>query len=326
MTAPSESKVALCPGLPVLVTGGGGFIGSHLVDALLTQSARVRVLDDFSTGRRENLAHCLDRIELIEDDIRDLAVCRKACKGVETVFHQAALGSVPRSLEDPAATIAVNVGGSTNIFTAARDNGVRRVVYASSSSVYGDSQLLPKREGQEGQPWSPYAASKRMTEDIAVVFSRCFDLELIGLRYFNVYGPRQRPDGPYAAVIPRFFSSLLDRQPVTIYGDGEQSRDFTYVDNAVRANLLAMDGDTEPGSVFNVGIGERITINELYAAVAEHLDSDLEPDYAAERAGDVKHSQASLDRIRAALGYEPVVGWREGLGVTLDWYRAHGWV
>jgi nucleoside-diphosphate-sugar epimerase len=195
--------------LPVLVTGGAGFIGSHLVDALLERGARVRVLDNFATGRRENLAHSIGRIELMEGDIRDAATCGRACDGVAVVFHQAALGSVPRSMKDPATTIAVNVGGTANVFAAARDAKVSRVVYASSSSVYGDSDKLPKREGEEGKPLSPYALSKVMNEQLADVFTLCFGVELIGLRYFNVYGPRQDPQGPYAAVIPRFFAAVL---------------------------------------------------------------------------------------------------------------------
>ncbi len=213
-------------GRRTLVTGGAGFIGSHLVDALLARNARVTVLDDLSTGRLENLGGNLDRITFLRGDVRDLQTCRRACQGADLVFHQAALGSVPRSMADPASTFAVNVGGMANVLTAARDAFVRRIVYASSSSVYGDSETLPKREGDEGRPLSPYALSKSTCEEVAAVFARCFGMDLVGLRYFNVYGPRQDPEGPYAAVVPRFFAAALAGEPPVVHGDGEQSRDF----------------------------------------------------------------------------------------------------
>ncbi|MFP5287555.1 MAG: NAD-dependent epimerase/dehydratase family protein, partial [Thermoanaerobaculia bacterium] len=234
-------------GVSVLVTGGAGFIGSHLVDALVARGARVRVLDDLSTGRRENLQDA----ELIEGDIRNPEICRAACEGVEYVFHQAALGSVPRSLIDPGASIAVNVTGTANVFAAARE--ARRVIYASSSSVYGDGETVVKREGEEGRPLSPYAASKAMGEELAEVFGRCYGQELIGLRYFNVYGPRQSPDGPYAAVVPRLFQACREGEAPVIHGDGEQSRDFTWVGDAVLANLLAAGAPPEAcGRAYNV--------------------------------------------------------------------------
>ena len=247
-------------GVRVLVTGGAGFIGSHLVDALVGVGARVKVLDNLSGGRLENLASSRSALEFIEGDIRDGRACAAACEGTQVVFHQAALGSVPRSLAEPATSIAVNVGGTANVFAAARDAGVRRIVYASSSSVYGDSAILPKQEGQEGLPLSPYALSKKMNEELADVFGRSYGLEFIGLRYFNVYGPRQDPNGPYAAVIPRFFSANIKGEPAVIYGDGEQSRDFTFVADAVRANLFAAVADRRAsGAAYNVGGGARTT-------------------------------------------------------------------
>jgi nucleoside-diphosphate-sugar epimerase len=308
-------------GVQVLVTGAAGFIGSHLVDALLERGATVRVLDNLSTGRRSNLAHCLDRIELLEGDIRDLPTCKAACRGVHYVFHQAALGSVPRSMKDPATTVAVNVGGTTNVFAAARDAGVARVVYASSSSVYGDSQTLPKREGEEGRPLSPYALSKVMNEELAAIFARCFSLQLVGLRYFNVYGPRQDPDGPYAAVLPRFFKAYLRGEAPVIYGDGEQSRDFTYVGDAVQANLLAAGAPADAcGRAYNVAGGQRVTVNELCDAVRRQLGGGRDPERTAERPGDVKHSLADLSRTHAALEYAPALDLDAGLAVAREYY------
>jgi nucleoside-diphosphate-sugar epimerase len=314
-------------GLDVLVTGGAGFIGSHLVDALVERGSRVRVLDDLSTGRRENLAAVLERIELVEGDIRDPEACRRAAEGVRVVLHQAALGSVPRSMEDPATTIAVNVSGTANVFAAARrstrEGGAARVVYASSSSVYGDSEALPKREGEEGRPLSPYALSKAMDEELAQVFGTAFGMELVGLRYFNVYGPRQDPAGPYAAVVPRFFAACRAGEAPLIHGDGEQSRDFTYVADAVAANLLAAAAPAAAcGRAYNVAGGRRSTINEL-AAEIRHLTRAWagpcpEPVHADTRPGDVRHSLADLTAARDALGYEPRVPLPEGLARTAE--------
>ena len=298
----------------VLVTGGAGFIGSHLVDALVALGARVRVMDDLSNGKTENLEDSRAHIEFLEADIRDVRACAAACLGTSVVFHQAALGSVPRSIADPAATIAVNVGGTANVFAAARDAGVRRVVYASSSSVYGDSEALPKREGEEGRPLSPYALSKRMNEELAEVFTRGYGMEIVGLRYFNVYGPRQDPNGPYAAVIPRFFEASLRGEEVTIYGDGEQSRDFTFVADAVAANLMAAESPAEScGAAYNVGGGERTTVNALARLVSAAAGCALAPRHESPRPGDVAHSLADLTRVRAALGYVPRVGLAQGL-------------
>jgi nucleoside-diphosphate-sugar epimerase len=306
----------------VLVTGGAGFIGSHLVDALVGAGARVRVLDDLSSGRRENLASSLGRIELIEGDIRDPRACAAACEGARVVFHQAALGSVPRSIADPATSISVNVAGTATVFAAARDAGARRVVYASSSSVYGDSAALPKAEGGEGRPLSPYAVSKRMNEELADVFGRCYGMEFVGLRYFNVYGPRQDPNGPYAAVIPRFFSANLKGEPAVIYGDGEQSRDFTFVADAVRANLLAAAAPPEAcGAAYNVGGGARTTVNDLARALQGILGGPA-PRHEPPRAGDVAHSLADLARAAKGLGYAPTVALSEGLRRALDHYAA----
>lgn len=308
--------------VPVLVTGGAGFIGSHLVDALVQRGARVRVLDDFSTGLRDNLEHHLEtqdeQVDLHEGDIRDPDVCRRALDGVRCVFHQAALGSVPRSLKDPATTVAVNVTGTANVFAAARDAGVRRVVYASSSSVYGDSTSLPKREGEEGTVLSPYALSKQVDEELADVFGRCFGLELIGLRYFNVYGPRQRPDGPYAAVIPRFFAAALAGEPPVIHGDGLQSRDFTFVADAVGANLAAAGAPHEAcGRVYNVAPGGRTTILDVARRIRE-LSGGPEPVHVEPRPGDVRHSKADASAARDALGFTARVELSDGLAATLD--------
>jgi nucleoside-diphosphate-sugar epimerase len=307
----------------VLVTGAAGFIGSHLVDALLERGAIVRTLDDYSTGRLENLAHCRDRIEMVEGDIRDLPTCRGACAGSDFVFHEAALGSVPRSIENPATTVGVNVCGMANLLAAARDAKVRRVIYASSSSVYGDSSALPKREGEEGTPLSPYAASKVMNEELAAVFGRCYGMELIGLRYFNVYGPRQDPDGPYAAVIPRFFKAYAAGLSPVIHGDGEQSRDFTFVADAVAANLQAAAAPRSAlGRAYNVASGRRSTVNELACAVREVLGGGSEAKYESPRPGEVRHSVADLSLARKELGYAPAVDLAEGLSRSRPHYLA----
>lgn len=308
--------------VPVLVTGGAGFIGSHLVDALVERGARVRVLDDLSTGRRENLAQLGARVELVEGDIRDVAVCRRAVEGVRYVFHQAALGSVPRSMEDPATTIDINVGGTTNVFAAARDAKVARLVYASSSSVYGDSETLPKREGDEGRLLSPYAYSKQANEDLADVFARCFGMELVGLRYFNVYGPRQDPEGPYAAVVPRFFAAALRGEAPVIYGDGEQSRDFTWVGDAVGANLAAAAAPREAcGRAYNVGAGGATTVRELAAAIRAATGSSAEPRFEPERPGDIRHSLADTRALQDATGFVPSMPVREGIARSAAYYR-----
>lgn len=307
----------------VLVTGGAGFIGSHLVDGLLALGARVRVLDNLATGHRENLAHCSSDIEFLEGDIRDRDTCHRAAAGCTFVFHQAALGSVPRSVQDPATSFAVNVQGTVNLVSAAKDAGVTRLVYASSSSVYGDSPKLPKIVGEEGKPLSPYAATKQMNEQIASVFATSYGLESIGLRYFNIYGARQDPEGPYAAVIPRFFKAALLGEPMTIFGDGEQSRDFTHVSDAVQANLKAAAADAQAcGRAYNVAAGHATSVNELAREIARLCDSPSEPSYEPPRAGDVKHSLADLEQTTHALGYQPGLDLADGLAASLDHYRS----
>lgn len=310
-------------GTRVLVTGGAGFIGSHLVDGLLSQGAEVRVLDNLATGHLENLAHCRSDIEFLQGDIRDLEICRKAAESCAMVFHQAALGSVPRSVKDPSTSFEVNVQGTVNVVTAAKDAGANRLVYASSSSVYGDSPKLPKCVGEEGKPLSPYAATKQINEQIAGVFATSYGLEAIGLRYFNIYGARQDPEGPYAAVIPRFFKAALSGEPMTIYGDGEQSRDFTHVSDAVQANLMA--GGAEPaacGRAYNIAAGRATSVNVLAREIAELCDSPSQPSYEPPRAGDVKHSLADLIQTTAAIEYQPSVTLAAGLAASLDHYRS----
>lgn len=306
----------------VLVTGGAGFIGSNLVDELLARGAKVKVLDNLATGFRHNLAHVEDQIDWVEADMRDVDACQRACDGAEVMFHQAALGSVPRSLQDPATSIAVNVAGTSNLFAAARDAKVRRIVYASSSSVYGDHPALPKKEGQEGRVLSPYAASKKMCEDLADIYGRSFDLELVGLRYFNVYGPRQSPQGAYAAVIPLFFDAYKQAKTPTIFGDGETSRDFTFVKDAVRANLLAASAPAKAcGMAYNVAAGQRTTLNQLAEQIRKLMHHGPPPRHTNERPGDVRHSLADLSKVRQGLGYMPQFDLAQGLAETAKDFR-----
>ncbi len=305
-----------------LVTGGAGFIGSHIVDELLARAQRVRVLDNFATGKRENLAHCLERIELIEGDIRDLDTCRRACDGVDFVLHQAALGSVPRSIEDPLTSHEVNVTGTVKMLVAARDAGVKRFVYAASSSTYGDHPGLPKVEERIGNPLSPYAVTKYADELYAQVFGRCYGMETIGLRYFNVFGPRQDPYSQYAAVIPLFVSALLRGKAPTINGDGEQTRDFTFVANAVDANLRACTAPGEAvGEIFNIACGERTSLLQVYAELQRLLGTDIRPIHGPPRRGDVRDSLADTSKARRMLGYQGDVKFREGLQRSIEWYR-----
>jgi nucleoside-diphosphate-sugar epimerase len=304
-------------GSTVLVTGGAGFIGSHLVDRLLRDGHRVRILDNFATGRRENIAHVAGDVELVEGDIRSYERAHNAVRGCELVFHQAALPSVPRSVQDPLTSNEANVTGTLNVLLASRDEGVRRVVQASSSSVYGPTEELPKREEMPALPIAPYAVAKLAAEAYGRAFFRVYGLETVALRYFNVFGPRQDPRSEYAAVIPSFATSLLGGQRPVVFGDGEQSRDFTYVDNTVDANVLAAGAADVAGQTFNVACGERITLNALLDELRSIIGTDMEADYREPRPGDILHSLADVSRARAAFGYEPAVGLREGLERTV---------
>jgi UDP-glucose 4-epimerase len=308
----------------VLVTGGAGFIGSHLAVGLLAEGHRVRILDNFATGRRENLDVFEGDVEVVEGDIQSYERVTKAVAGCELVFHQAALPSVPRSLQDPLTSNATNVIGTLNVLLAARDHEVRRVVCASSSSVYGANPQLPKREDMAALPISPYATAKLAGEGYARSMHGAYGLDTVALRYFNVFGPRQDPTSQYAAVVPNFISALLAERPPVIHGDGEQSRDFTYVANVVQANLLAAEAPAgAAGRVYNVACGVRVTLNALVAEIRELVGSEVAPIYAAPRAGDVRHSLADLTRAREDLGYEPMVPLREGLARTIEHFRAH---
>jgi nucleoside-diphosphate-sugar epimerase len=307
----------------VLITGGAGFIGSHLVERLLRDGCAIRVLDSFETGKRENLAPFARDVELLEGDVRDPDACRKACREVEVVFHEAALPSVPRSIADPVRAFEITLGGTNRLLLAARECGVRRVVQASSSSIYGDQPTLPKHEDMPPAPRSPYAAHKLGAEQLGVAFAASMGLEVVALRYFNVFGPRQDPKSEYAAVVPRFATACLGGEPPTIYGDGEQSRDFTYVENVVEANLCAARAEGASGGVFNVACGARVTVNELFRMIAEETGaSDLRPRYVPARPGDVKHSLASIERAREVLLYTPRVDLAEGIARTVAWYRS----
>ena len=307
-----------------LVTGGAGFIGSHLVETLLDRGEEVRVLDNFLTGKRENLASFGGRLELLEGDLRDPDACRRAVDGVDFVLHEAALPSVPRSVADPFTTDEINVRGTLNLLWAAARAKVRRLVFASSSSVYGDAPGLPKREGEEGRPLSPYAASKWAGEKYLQVFAKTFDLETVSLRYFNVFGPRQDPASQYAAAVPLFITRILRGEAPTVFGDGEQSRDFTYVANVVEANLLACTAGGAAGGVFNVACADRITVNVLIAKINEILGKSIAPVYAAPRPGDIRHSFADISAAERELGYRPAVGFEEGLRRTIAWCGQRG--
>lgn len=307
---------------PVLVTGGAGFIGSHLAEGLLERGHRVRVLDNFATGRRSNIGRLEREIEMVEGDIRSFERVDRAVAGCEIVLHQAALPSVQRSIEDPLTSNATNVTGTLNVLLAARNHGVRRVVCASSSSIYGSaSGIAPRRETDPPAPISPYAAAKLASECYARSFHDVFDLDTVCLRYFNVFGPRQDPGSQYAAVIPSFISSVLAGRPTVVFGDGEQSRDFTDVENVVEANLLAMDAPRVAGGLYNVACGERVTLNRLIRELGGLLGVEIEPVYAAPRSGDVRHMLADLSLARRELGYEPSVQLRDGLRRTLEHVR-----
>ncbi|MEK7156935.1 MAG: SDR family oxidoreductase [Patescibacteria group bacterium] len=302
----------------VVVTGGAGFIGSHIVDALVASDADVIVLDDFSTGKRENIAHVLDKIELLEGSIVDAVLLKRAFVGAHAVIHLAALPSVSKSIELPMETNLVNEVGTLSVFTAARDADVERVVYASSSSVYGDTPTLPKVETMPTNPLSPYAVQKLTAELYGRVFYSIYGLKTIGLRYFNIFGPRQDPHSEYSAVIPKFIDRMKRGKKPIIFGDGEHTRDFTYIDNAVSANLRALDAERGFGEVYNIAAGSRISLNELVEKINDILGTAVLQEYASPRQGDIKDSFADISKAKETFGYEPAVTFEEGLKRTID--------
>lgn len=313
-------------GSTFLVTGGAGFIGSNIVEYLFRYGAgKVVVLDNLSTGFEENIRPflALPNFRFIKGDICNPADCSRACAGADYVFHQAALGSVPRSIINPVATHNVNSTGFVHMLVAARDAKVKRFVYASSSSVYGDSKVLPKVESQIGKQLSPYAVSKMTNELYGGIFAKTYGMEIIGLRYFNIFGPRQNPEGEYAAAIPLFINALLHNRPPSVNGDGEQTRDFTFVSNAVQGNIKAMftPGISTQGDIFNIAVGERISLNRLIAILKELTGSAVQPEYRAERAGDIRESLADISKAKDTIGYTPAVKIEEGLKHTLEWFR-----
>lgn len=304
-----------------LVTGGAGFIGSNICRKLISLKTRVRVFDNFSTGRESNLADLAGKIEMIRGDLAEPEQVREAVKGVDYILHQGALPSVPRSIANPEATHRANITGTMNLLLAARDESVKRVVFASSSSVYGDTEVLPKVETMIPNPLSPYALSKLAGEYYCRVFHRIYGLETVCLRYFNVFGPYQDPGSQYAAVIPRFITRIMEGKPPVIFGDGEQSRDFTCIDNVVDANLRAAEAEDAPGEVINIACGSRITVNRMAELMGEILESPLKPLYDHSRPGDVKHSLAHIGKAERILGYKPKISLEEGLKKTIEWYK-----
>src|ERR1700728_3022096 len=307
-----------------LITGIGGFIGSSLARALLSRGEHVRGVDNFSTGNPENISEILDRIDFRKADILDLGAMHKACAGVDFVLHQAAIPSVPKSVLDPLGSNQANIDGTVNVLVAARDATVKRVVYAASSSAYGDTPTLPKHESMTPDPISPYAVAKLASEHYMISFYRCYGLETVALRYFNIFGPRQDPSSPYSGVLAKFITQMLAGQQPTIFGDGEQSRDFTYIDNAVEANLLACKAPAAQaaGKVFNVATGRRITLNETFKLLRGLTSYSGSPIYGAQRGGDIKHSLADISLAEKNLGYKPKVSFEDGLRRTVDWYRS----
>ena len=306
-----------------LITGGAGFIGSNLVERLVSNGETVRVLDDFSTGKRANLAPFADHVEVLEGSIEDFALCQRAMQGADYVLHQAALPSVPKSIQLPRETNNINIGGIVNLLVAARDAGVKRFVFAASSSAYGNTETLPKVETMPPQPLSPYAIQKLAGEMYCRVFFEQYGLQTVALRYFNIFGPRQDPTSFYSAVIPKFVAACLAGEGPTIFGDGETSRDFTFIDNVVQANLRACTApDHCAGQVMNIACGGRVTLTQLADGIRAAVGRGKPPIYAEERAGDVKHSMADISLARALIGYEPEVGFEEGLAKTIAWYTA----
>jgi nucleoside-diphosphate-sugar epimerase len=304
-----------------LVTGGAGFIGSHIVEALVRRGDRVRVLDNLITGKRGNIEHLASRIEFIEGDIRDFETTRRAVEGVRVIFHEAAIPSVPRSVADPVLNHESNINGTFNVLLAARDAGVRRLVYAASSSAYGERGTGEKVEDQLPSPLSPYAVAKLVGEYYCQVFTNVYGLETVALRYFNVFGPRQDPSSPYSGVISKFITSLLRGEPPVVFGDGEQSRDFTYVANVVDANLRAAEAPEAAGRVINLGLNQRTTLNQLLAELQKIIGTNLTPHYESPRVGDVRHSLADITRAERLLGFKAIVDLTDGLRYTVDWYR-----
>jgi UDP-glucose 4-epimerase len=304
-----------------LVTGGAGFIGSHLAEELLRRGERVRIVDSLITGKRQNLAH-LPEAEFVHGDLADLDVARRAVEGIEYVLHQAAIPSVPRSVQDPITSNRANVDASLNVLVAARDAGVRRVVFAGSSSAYGDTPTLPKVETMPTAPLSPYALQKLVAEQYCQMFTRLYGLETVTIRYFNVFGPRQDPSSPYSGVISLFIRALVDGRRPTIYGDGGQTRDFTYIANVVDGVLRACQAPAASGEVINVATGGRISLNELFQVLKDLTGAGVEPTYEEVRAGDVRDSQADIEKARRLLGYEPIVRFEQGLEKTVEWFRA----
>lgn len=304
-----------------LVTGGAGFIGSHIVDALVGRGNKVRVIDNLSTGRLENIRHLLDDIEFIEADLRDQAATSRAVAGVEVVLHQAAIPSVAFSIQDPIGCAENNLTATLQLLLACRESGVRRFVYASSCAVYGNPETVPIPEGAEPAPLSPYAATKLTGEHYCQLFYRLYGLETVSLRYFNVYGPRQDPSSPYAAVIPKFIKSALARAPLVIYGDGEQSRDFVFVETVVEANLLACEKEGVGGEVFNIGSGEGVSINRLVQLLREVINVEIEVRHAAPRPGDIRDSVADIQKVKLRLGFSPAISLQEGLRRSVAWFR-----
>jgi nucleoside-diphosphate-sugar epimerase len=304
-----------------LVTGGAGFIGSHIAQALLDQGETVRVFDNLATGRETNLTALRGNAQFVRGDLRDFDAVRAAVKGVEVVFHQGALASVPRSIADPITSLETNINGTQNVLITARDAGVRRVVYASSSSVYGNTPTLPKREDMPTNPMSPYAVQKLTGELLCRVFTQIYGLETVALRYFNVFGPRQDPTSQYAAVIPRFLTALIEKRCPIVFGDGEQTRDFTYIANVVQANLLAATSPEAIGHAMNIGCGEQISLNTVLRLARELLNVTIDVEYREPRPGDVRNSLADISLAQRLLGYKPTVGFREGLARTLDALR-----
>ena len=304
-----------------LVTGGAGFIGSHITEELVKRGEKVRVLDNFLTGKRENLTPFLTGIDLIEGDIRDYSLCQKAVKGIDYVLHQAALPSVPRSVSDPITSNEINITGTLNMLTASKDEEIKSFVFASSSSVYGDDQRLPKKEGNEGSPLSPYALGKQTGEQYCRIFSQLYGFNTISLRYFNIFGPRQDPFSQYAAAIPNFITKILKNEKPIIYGDGEQSRDFTFVSNVVEANLLASQAQNVSGETLNIACGARTTVNSLINAIKSILEIDIPSEYTNPRPGDVRHSHADISSAVEKLNYKPLITFKEGLEKTISWYK-----